>query len=309
MTDPADPFGRLGRSEADALRSAVGNAMLEGWTPSPLDIARLTEVAAGETTAEAYIEAAVERALNAAHELGAPDCIDVPASFPDTMYPGTQILRNRFGIRDPDALRQLEFETGTVRCYLIDQGVFPIPETFDGAHLVAIHRAIMGVVYPWAGAFRRYDMAMRQTAFHSVWIERYLADASRLLHQAVAIRPPNMLSRRLPHLPGRRRQPSTRVEWIPVAAEIYAYLNCAHPFREGNGRSSKTLLQLASRRLGFGLDFSRVSKQVWDNASARSAPDWGHYRPDSHMLRPVFTSIVTEPTSTGQIEPSELRGH
>lgn len=269
----------------ELLRGAIANSVLEGWEPTPLDVERLGTLADGapsRAALAAYLDSAIARALGEASEIGPPDCVDVPEGFPDTLYPGTRILRNRFGIRDAAVLRQLEFEVGTAQEYGIETGVILLPQTYDGAHLVAIHRALFGTIYPWAGEFRRYDMALRHNTFHSTWIERYLHDATRILQH------------RLPHHPmsiiGEHRD---RKLYCHHAAEAYAYLNCAHPFRDGNGRSSKTLLQLLAAKAGYRLDFSAITKKQWDTASRRSAPDYGHYRPDAHALFGVFRTITT----------------
>ncbi|GAB3134243.1 Fic family protein [Tsukamurella serpentis] len=256
---------------ATVVRGAIANSALEGWAPTSLDVERLLALATGSDPLDEYVARAVERA-QAAAETGPPDCIDVPQRFSDTLYPGTRILRNRFGIRDATPLQQLEFEIGTARQFGIETGLIDVPATFDGVHLIAIHRTLFGDVYPWSGVFRRYDMDLRHQSFRAATIERYLGDASAILRRPVDHLSPRGYAHHL--------------------AEAYAYLNCAHPFREGNGRSSKTLLQLAATRHGFRLDFAAVSKKHWDGASRRSAPDHGHYRPDAHALFRVFDAIT-----------------
>lgn len=256
---------------AVVLRGAIANSALEGWAPTALDVERLLVLAAGTVRLDAYVAASIDRALRAG-EVGPPDCIDVPLDFPDSFYPRTRILRNRFGIRGAGTLQQLEFEIGTACQFGIEAGLIDVPATFDGVHLIAIHRALFGDVYPWAGVFRRYDMDLRHQTFRAAWIERYLGDAAAILRKPVE------------HL--------DRRGYAHHLAEAYAYLNCAHPFREGNGRASKTLLQLLAARHGYRLDFAAVTKEQWDGASRRSAPDYGHYRPDAHALFRVFGAIT-----------------
>lgn len=269
------------------MAGAIANSVLEGWAPTPLDTKRLLALADGAVTLDDYVAGAIDRSLASA-EIGPPDCIDVPLDFSDTCYPGTRILRNRFGIRDPYVLRQLEFEIGAAQQYGIETGLLAVPATFDAAHLVAIHRALFGAIYPWAGEFRRYDMGLRDQTFGAALIERYLDDATVILQ--------------LPHQPfAQAASPSDRARraYAHRAATAYAYLNCAHPFREGNGRAAKTLLQLVAARAGYRFDFSAVTKAQWDGSSRRSAPDSGHYRPDTHALYRVFEAI-TVPAASDQ---------
>ena len=266
---------------------AIANSVLEGWAPTPLDTERLSALAAGSVTLDEYVADAINRA-HAGSEVGPPDCIEVPLDFSDTFYPGTRVLRNRFGIRDPQVLRQLEFEVGAAQQFGIETGLVATPATFDGAHLVAIHRALFGAIYPWSGVFRRYDMGLRDQTFGAATIERYLGDAAVIMQ--------------LPHQPfAQAASPSERARraYAHRAATAYAYLNCAHPFREGNGRAAKTLLQLVAARAGYRFDYAAVTKKQWDGASRRSAPDPGHYRPDAHALFRVFTAI-TVPAAADQ---------
>ncbi|KXP12284.1 hypothetical protein AXK57_18410 [Tsukamurella pulmonis] len=266
---------------AEVLRGAIANSVLEGWTPTPLDVARLTAVADGDVGLDDYVAAAIERARNAAVSIGAPDCVEVPAEFTDTVYPGTRVLRNLLGIRDRQVLRQLEFEVGTARQFGIETGLVAVPATFDGAHLVAIHRTLFGALYSWAGVHRGYDMGLRDQTFGAALIERYLADATVILqlpHEAFAsVAAPRERDRRA---------------YAHRAATAYAYLNCAHPFRDGNGRAAKTLLQLMAARAGYRFDYAAVTKKQWDGASRQSAPDLGHYRPDAHALFRVFEHLT-----------------
>lgn len=117
--------------------------------------------------------------------------MEVPAEFTDTVYPGTRVLRNLLGIRDRQVLRQLEFEVGTARQFGIETGLVAVPATFDGAHLVAIHRALFGALYPWAGVHRGYDMGLRDQTFGAALIERYLADATVILQLPTRRSPPS----------------------------------------------------------------------------------------------------------------------
>ena len=43
-----------------------------------------------------------------------------------------------------------------------------------------------------------------------------------------------------------------------AAALVFAYLNHAHPFRDGNGRATRVFMQHVAERSRFNLDFTRV---------------------------------------------------
>lgn len=67
-------------------------------------------------------------------------------------YPGTDVLRNRRDIRDPDILARFEAESTTRRiAELLHR---PLQGRFDTLHLKVIHKHIFRDVYSWAGEFR-----------------------------------------------------------------------------------------------------------------------------------------------------------
>ena len=73
------------------------------------------------------------------------------------VYPGTSVLRNRFGLRDPSRLAALENEFSAGR--LLELLVRPEPGTYDLVHLARFHRRIFGDVYQWAGEIRTVAIA------------------------------------------------------------------------------------------------------------------------------------------------------
>lgn len=65
-----------------------------------------------------------------------------------------------------------------------------------------------------------------------------------------------------------------------------AHLNCAYPFREGNGRTVRVLLEQLAERTAFALDWDRVSAEEWNQASAASPPQRGQ------GIGPMIATIV-----------------
>lgn len=67
---------------------------------------------------------------------------------------------------------------------------------------------------------------------------------------------------------------------------VLAELNDLHPFREGNGRTQRTLLRQLAREAGWSLAWDRVDPAV--NAEASRAAAAGERRP----LRALLDGIV-----------------
>lgn len=73
------------------------------------------------------------------------------------VYPGTTVLRNTLGIRDPEALRRVEADLTFLR--LVRLSADPLPGDYDLAHLQAFHRFLFEGLYEWAGELRSAQRA------------------------------------------------------------------------------------------------------------------------------------------------------
>lgn len=70
-------------------------------------------------------------------------------------------------------------------------------------------------------------------------------------------------------------------------AEVYAGVNEMHPFREGNGRTTREFIGQLAKDAGYQLDYSKVDKQTWNEAAKESA------RGNLEPAREVFYEITT----------------
>lgn len=67
-------------------------------------------------------------------------------------YPGSSVLKNRFGIKEHEIFSQLEYSATRLRINQLMTA--PIRGSFDLDHLCEIHRHIFQDVYEWAGEWR-----------------------------------------------------------------------------------------------------------------------------------------------------------
>jgi cell filamentation protein len=76
------------------------------------------------------------------------------------VYPGTNIIRNRLLITDPQILDRME------RRLVIQRTRSGVPGgKFDLAHLRAIHRHLFQDVYDWAGEIRTVEISKGGSQF------------------------------------------------------------------------------------------------------------------------------------------------
>ncbi|GAB2562371.1 Fic/DOC family protein [Kribbella endophytica] len=202
--------------------------------------------------------------------------------------PDGKVLRNKLGLTDYFQLRDAEYRIRAMRQGEIDRGEVDIPRTFDAAHLQAIHQHLFQDVYDWAGQPRDVGMQKGGQPFvepeaTAMWVER----------TGTGIRAIDW-----PNLP--------REEFVSKLATAYAELNLAHPFREGNGASTKLFLQHVTEATPYRLDYDRADKFAWDLASMKSRTDSIETQVvQFDSLVPVFDQLVVdrEPAATPELDP------
>lgn len=152
----------------------------------------------------------------------------------------SNVLRNKLGIRDGAILRRIEADISAARQTELVEN--PVPGRFTPSHLCKIHRRLLGDVYPFAGHFRREDIAKGDTRF--------------LGFQQIKEKLSSLLS-------GLRAEHDLagldRTQFIKRSAYYMAELNYIHPFREGNGRTTREFMRLLFLRNGYKVDWGAVS--------------------------------------------------
>ena len=154
------------------------------------------------------------------------------------------MIENRLGITDSAELARAEEKISKAKALeLLEKGIlssFPVG-SFEG--LAMIHKYLFDEIYDFAGKIRTVNIAKGNFRFAPVM---YLEAAL----QSVSAMPQ-----------------STFDEII----EKYVEINIAHPFREGNGRSTRIWLDMILRKeLGMVVDWSRVDKEDYLLAMERS---------------------------------------
>lgn len=183
-------------------------------------------------------------------------------------YPGTDILRNKPDIRDKERLWQFEFRKTAERSMELQES--PVVGRFDLAHLQAIHSYLFQDLYAWAGKIRTVDIFKGSTFFaHHAAIQNY---ADKQVFPAIA-RDKLLVALDKPI-------------FVKRLAYHFAEINALHPFREGNGRSTRQFVEQLARHAGFDLDYTKVAQNDWvDAAIARFS---GNLVP----MENVFTMIT-----------------
>ena len=153
-------------------------------------------------------------------------------------------IENKLGINDSlELAREEERLTKKRALELYDNKILAKFEVGTFAGLKAIHGYLFQDIYLFAGKMRTVNIAKGHFRFAPVL---YLEDALRNID----------------------RMPQDTYEHI---IEKYVEMNVAHPFREGNGRSTRIWLDaILKNELGQVIDWSKIDKEDYLFAMERS---------------------------------------
>lgn len=153
-------------------------------------------------------------------------------------------LENKLGITDSAELARVEEKISKTKALeLFEIGLLDTVEVGTYAGLAQIHKYLFDEIYDFAGQLRTVNIAKGSFRFAPVmYLEAALANVTKM--------------------------PQSTFEEI---IEKYVEMNVAHPFREGNGRSTRIWLDvMLKKELGFVVDWSKVDKEDYLLAMERS---------------------------------------
>ncbi len=153
-------------------------------------------------------------------------------------------LKNKLGITDSVELARMEEKISKKKAMeMFERGYLDSLEAGKLSTLLEIHKYLFDEIYDFAGMVRDVNLAKGNFRFAPVM---YLKTA-------------------LEHI---EKMPQSTFDEI---IEKYVEMNIAHPFREGNGRSTRIWLDLMLKKeLGKVVDWSNVDKNDYLLAMERS---------------------------------------
>lgn len=154
------------------------------------------------------------------------------------------VLENKLGITDAVELARIEEKISKTKALkLFESGFLDTLQAGSFTALAQIHHFLFGEIYNFAGKIRSVNIAKGNFRFAPVM---YLEVALKNIED----------------------MPQSDYDGI---IEKYVEMNIAHPFREGNGRSTRIWLNLILKReLGQVIDWSLVDKDNYLLAMERS---------------------------------------
>lgn len=174
-------------------------------------------------------------------------------------------LENKLGIKDSSELAKIEEKiTKTKAKELFETGLLNTLTAGKFESLAKIHKFLFDEIYNFAGEVRNVNLAKGNFRFAPLM---YLKQA-------------------LTHID---KMPQSNFDEI---VEKYVEMNIAHPFREGNGRSTRIWLDLMLKKeIGKVVDWSKVDKEDYLLAMERSPIKDIEIK---HLLKQALTDEVDD---------------
>ncbi len=154
------------------------------------------------------------------------------------------VLENKLGITFAPELAEAEERISKkAAVQLFESGLLDKLQAGTTASLQIIHKHLFGDIYSFAGKIRTVNLAKGNFRFAPVM---YLQAALETIE----------------------KMPQSTFDEI---IEKYVEMNVAHPFREGNGRSTRIWLDcMLKKGIGMVVDWSEVDKEEYLSAMERS---------------------------------------
>lgn len=185
-------------------------------------------------------------------------------------------LRNLLGIMDDEELHQLEYDYTVDRSQKLILAKYKLP---DGQQLTGqqvgglklINGYLFGKVYDWAGHYREVDF--NKTANGVVTFFRPVAlfgnaemDIQRQLDNFAML-------------------PNDREQLAQALGQVVTEINMFHPFREGNGRTTRLFTEVLAWQHGFDINYTQAQQDAYMQASIQD---------DAEMMAQVFLEVLTK---------------
>ena len=202
------------------------------------------------------------------------------------VYPDTDILKNKFNIKDEKILNEMEAEYTSMR--ISEMEVTPIngDGDFDFKHLCETHRWIFQDIYDWAGTQRTINVEKPEPALGG----RESIEYEKILNIEASV---SAILKKMQETEWGKLSLDERASQFSIDV---ANLWKVHPFREGNTRTTIIFCCQFAEDKGFLLDrelFAKYSAYVRTALVAASAKfsDIGDFSQPEHLIKIVKDSM------------------
>ena len=280
-------FTGLSPAESRKLANTIHSHVFEGFIPEAPVIAQAVDIIVAQRDTALDLDQLLMQSpgensplhTHPSHTLGRDNgtCLlsedaeliaELLATAPDYarwlsyFYPDSNVLMNKWDIEDQRELEKRELAETFLRSQEL-AGVDLLGNATDGNStdspietqkaFQTIHGYLFGAVYEWAGEIRDVDMAKGDSAFLTT---AAIPGAFDAVDQRIGV-----------HYPDNN---ATLMEKADFLGLVHAELNDIHPFREGNGRTTRVFMEQLAARYSFPICWSLFDREEWNQAAHAS---------------------------------------
>ncbi|WP_336277021.1 BID domain-containing T4SS effector [Bartonella sp. CB178] len=211
---------------------------------------------------------------------------------PGYSYPNTNILKNKYGLTDPNAFgRRYEHD---VLSALDELSQEPVPARVGSEYLMHIHKRLFRDVYEWAGKPRYMHFKFRDGSVA-------VLDEMEPTESGISYANSEEIRRELASIDYDLSRDNcfrglSREDFINRAAKILVSLEKMHLFVDGNKLTNQLFLEKLAEIAGHNFDFSLVT-ETHMNVVAAAALKYNDLQPLKEML-----DGISDPTRTPALE-------
>ncbi|MFT4347334.1 BID domain-containing T4SS effector [Bartonella ancashensis] len=197
-------------------------------------------------------------------------------------YPGTRILKNKYGIRNPEEFQERYSQDLAKAIEALQSD--PLPKNLDFSYLKYIHQSMFKNTFEWAGCTREapYTFSDGITAHSAEISEKNIP---------FNVAPSDEIQKRIEDLNKEfaklnHSQDLSYNDFITFSAKIFCSISYAHPFKKGNESVQKVFFEKIFQSAGYSIDFSILTKARVDFAN-KQAIECGNVQPLHHMFEDI----------------------
>lgn len=158
-----------------------------------------------------------------------------------------EILPNILGLKTAEEIALSEFE-GFLKTEILFTEKLTTRTKFNIRYILKIHKSALGHLYQFAGKYREVNMSKDGFPFA----------AAQYLDQTMQTFEADVLGK----LPPKYENADALIRAIAV---VHGEFLLIHPFREGNGRTARILVNLMARKGGYGpLLFEKIGDKEFE---------------------------------------------
>lgn len=208
--------------------------------------------------------------------------------FDPYVYVGTNILKNKFLIKDEKILNELE--SSLVNLNLIKL-LKDKKKILNISYLNEIHKTLFSDLYEWAGDFRTINIYKNEIVLNGLSVEysnyKDISKQVRLIESKLFLKLTDTKSIN---------------DLKKITIELMIQLWKIHPFREGNTRTILTFFNLILRNRNIDFDHLLLKKHAAYFRNALVMANIGEYSEMNHIEKIMNEAIKTNDVKNGKNE-------